>query len=233
MHAKEYKRKLTRVYPDIMPYAATDRQEFVKRSNLKTDSRILDFGGTLPDELPFAIIGIMKPRPQKNAIVIRPALFPFKNSVFNEVVSYHYLDLVSPEMLAYVFPEIARVLKSGSSFSFMITMWSPQNEQQRSILLFNEVLKSTGALYSHDIEKISDQLSTSGFGDITIETVKRDIAIPADFINLHLKMLGSLVRKEKEEGGTIVMTLARKYFKHSKEHGEAMLPALHFTARKQ
>ncbi len=215
-----------------MPYTAHDRQDFIKRSNLKPDARILDFGGTLSDELPSAIFGLVKPRPISNAVLTRPALLPFKNSVFDAAVSYHYLDLMSPEMLAYVFPEIARVLKSGSDFHFMITLWSVQNEQQRSCFMFNEVLRSTGALYSHDMEKISHQLSTSGFGDITVETVKREIAIPGDFINSHLKMLGSLLKKEKEEGGTTIKMLAKQYFIHSKEHGEAMLPALHFTARK-
>ncbi len=215
-----------------MPYAVTDRQEFIKRLNLKPDARIFDFGGTLSDELPSAIFGLIKPRPLKNAIVTRPALLPFKNSVFDAAVSYHYFDLVSPEMFTYVFPELERVLKPGSSFHFMTTLWSVQNEQQRSSLLFNEVLKSAGALYSHDIERISLQLSTSGFGDITVETVKRDIVIPEDFVNSHLKMLGSLLKKEKEEGGTTIKMLARQYFKHSKEHGEAMLPALHFTATK-
>ena len=216
-----------------MPYAAQDRQEFIKRANLRPDARIFDFGGTLSDELPSAVSGLIKQRPLKNAVITRPALFPFKNSVFDAAISYHYLDLVPPDMLPYVFPELARVLKSGSSLHFMITLWIPQNEQQRSNLLFNEVLKNTGALYSHDVEKLSLQLSTSGFGDITMETVKRDISIPEDFINSHLKMLGSLLKKEQEEGGTAIKMLARQYFKHSKEHGEAMLPALQFTARRQ
>jgi SAM-dependent methyltransferase len=216
-----------------MPYAATDRKEFVKRANLRPEARILDFGGTLPDELPSAVFGLIKPRPLINAIITKPALLPIKNSVFDAAVSYHYFDLVSPEMLTYVIPEIARVLKSGSSFSFMITMWSPQNEQQRSNFFFNEVLRSTGALYSHDIEKICMLLSMSGFEDITVETIMRDIEIPGDFISSHLKMLGSLVKKERKEGVSTIKMLTKQYFKHSKEHGEAMLPALHLTARKE
>ena len=44
-----------------MPYAAKDRQEFIQRSNLKLDTKILDLGGMLSDELPSAISGIAKP----------------------------------------------------------------------------------------------------------------------------------------------------------------------------
>ena len=215
-----------------MPYAASDRQEFIKRSNLKTDTRIFDLGGTLSDELPSAISGIAKPRKISNAVLTRPALLPFKNSVFDGALCYHYFDLISQEMLQYVFSEIARVLKKDAVFTFMITFWSPQDEPQRSNLLFNEVLKFTGALFPHDFESVNLQLSNSGFGEITVETVKREIQIPEDFIMSHMKMLGRLIKKEKEAGGTEIMMLARRYFKHAKEHGESMLPALHFTAKK-
>lgn len=45
-------------------------------------------------------------------------------------------------------------------------------------------------------------------------------------------MLGNLVKKEKEQGGALIKTLARQYFNNVKVHGEAMLPAIHFTAKK-
>jgi len=215
-----------------MPYAASDRQEFIKRSDLKTDARIFDLGGTLSDELPSAISGIAKPRKISNAVLTRPALLPFKNSVFDGAICYHYFDLISQEMLTYVFSEIARVLKKDSAFTFMITFWSAQNEPQRSNLLFNEALRFTGALYPHEFESVNLQLSNSGFGEITVETVKREIQIPEDFIKSHVKMLGGLIKKEKEAGGTEIRMLARRYFEHAKEHGESMLPALHFIAKK-
>jgi hypothetical protein len=148
------------------------------------------------------------------------------------VVSYHYFDLISSEILGYAFDETARVLNKNSSFSFIITLWAAANESQRSSLLFNDLLKSTGALFNHDIEDVSRQLSASGFSEITVETVKRDITIPREFVRSHLVMLGSLVKKEKAHGGTVIKTLVKQYFNHVKEHGEAMLPALHFTAKK-
>ncbi len=215
-----------------MPYAAKDRQEFIKRTNLAPDARVLDFGGMLSNELPSAFFGITAPRPLTNAILIKPALLPFKNNVFDTVVSYHYFDLIPSEILGYVFDETARVLNRNSSFSFMITLWAPQNEAQRSNLYFNELLKSTGALFNHDIEEISKQLSSAGFSEITVESIKRDITIPREYVRTHLIMLGNLVKKEKAEGGTGIKALAKKYFAYVKEHGEAMLPALHFNARK-
>ncbi len=215
-----------------MPYAAKDRQEFIKRSNLTPDARVFDFGGMLCNELPSAVSGITIPRQQINAILIKPMLLPFKNSVFDAVVSYHYFDLISSDILGYAFDETARTLNKNSSFSFIITLWAPQNESQRSSLLFNELLKSTGTFFNHDIEEISRMLSASGFSEITVESIKREIPIPKEYVRSHLLMLGNLVKKEKEAGGTGIKTLARKYFANVKEHGEAMLPALHFTAKK-
>lgn len=215
-----------------MPYAAKDRQEFITRLSLKPESRVLDIGGMLSEELPSAVSGIITPRPLTNAVLIKPALLPFKNYVFDTVVSYHYFDLIPSEILGYVFDETARVLNRNSSFSFMTTIWAPQNEAQRSNLYFNELLKSTGALFNHDIEEVSKQLSASGFSEITVESIKRDITIPREYVRTHLIMLGNLVKKEKAEGGTGIKALAKKYFAHVKEHGEAMLPALHFNARK-
>ncbi len=215
-----------------MPYAAKDRQEFIKRSNLNPGAQVLDFGGMLSDELPSAVFGITTPRPLTNAILIKPTLLPFKNSVFDAVVSYHYFDLISSEILGYSFNEAARVLAEKSCFSFMITLWAPRNEPQRSNLFFNELLKSTGAFFNHDIEEISRLLSESGFNEITVESVKREIPIPKEYVRTHLVMLGDLIKKEKAQGGTGIKTLARQYFNHVKIHGEAMLPALHFTAKK-
>lgn len=215
-----------------MPYAATDRQEFIKRANLTPNARVLDFGGMLSDELPSAFFGITTPRPLTNSILIKPALLPFKNSVFDAVVSYHYFDLISSDMLCYVFDEAARVLAKDSSLFFMMLQWAAQNDAQKSSLFFNELLKSTGALFNHEIEEISRQLSASGFREITVEIVKRDIIVPKEYVGAHLKMLGNLVKKEKAQGGTVIRSLAKQYFHHVKEHGEAMLPALHFTAKK-
>jgi len=215
-----------------MPYAAKDRQEFIKRSNFSPDARILDFGGMLSDELPYAVSGITTPRPQTNAILIKPTLLPFKNSIFSAVISYHYFDLISSGMLGFAFDEAARVLAKDSNISFMMLQWAAQNDAQKSSLLFNELLKSTGALFQHEFEDISRQLSSSGFSEITVEIVKRDILIPKEYVRSHLIMLGNLVKKEKARGGTGIKTLAREYFNHVKIHGEAMLPALHFTAKK-
>jgi hypothetical protein len=215
-----------------MPYAANDRQEFIKRINLTLDARILDFGGMLGEELPSAVFGITTKRPMTGAVLIKPTLLPFKNSVFKSVVSYHYFDLMPSDILKFAFDEAARVLDRDSSFSFMITQWAAQNDAQRSSLFFNELLKSTGALFQHDFEEVSRLLSESGFNEITAESVKRDIMIPGDFARSHLLMLGNLVKKEKEQGGELIKTLARQYFKNVKIHGEAMLPAIHFTAKK-
>ncbi|MCG2728012.1 MAG: class I SAM-dependent methyltransferase, partial [Candidatus Methanoperedenaceae archaeon] len=208
------------------------RQEFIKRSNLTPNARVLDFGGMLSDELPSAVFGITAPGPLTNAILIKPTLLPFKNNVFDAVVSYHYFDLISSEILGYAFDETARILNKNSSFSFMITLWAPQNEAQRSSLLFDELLKSTGTFFNHDIEEISRMLSASCFSEITVESVKREIPIPKEYVRSHLLMLGNLVKKEKAEGGAGIKALAKQYFNHVKEHGEAMLPALHFTAKK-
>jgi hypothetical protein len=215
-----------------MPYAAKDRQDFIKRSNLTPNAQVLDFGGMLSDELPSAVFGITTPRPLTNAILIKPTLLPFKNNVFDSMVSYHYFDLISSEILGYAFDETARVLNKNSSFSFIITLWVAANESQRSSLLFNELLKSTGTLFNHDIEEISRMLSASGFSEITVESVKREIPIPKEYVRTHLIMLGNLVKKEKAQGGVGIKTLAKQYFNHVKVHGEAMLPALHFTAKK-
>jgi len=215
-----------------MPYATQDRQEFIKRSNLNPDSRIFDFGGTLSGELPSAISGITSKRPLTNAVLIRPEQLPFKDSSFDAVVSYHYFDLIPSDMLGQVFKEASRVLNKEAVFSFMILLWVPQNEAQKSSLLFNELLKSTGVLCSHEFEDIGSRLSDYGFNEITVETVKREIILPRDFTRSHLIMLGELLKKEKEEGGTGIKKLARQYFEQVNVHGEAMLPAVHFMAKK-
>ncbi|MCZ7401315.1 MAG: hypothetical protein O8C61_03750 [Candidatus Methanoperedens sp.] len=216
----------------IMPYAAKDRQEFIKRSNINPDTRILDIGGMLCGEIPGAVFGIPSKRTLQNAVLIRPLLLPFKSSVFKSVVSYHYFDLVPPEKLDYVFEEAARVLDKDGSFSFMILHWMAFNEAQRSNLLFNEVLKSTGALYQHDIEKISNKLNSLGFNEITVESIKREIPVPIEFFQDHMLMLGNLVKLEKTHGLAGIKALAKQYFHQVKEHGESMLPAIHFIARK-
>ncbi|MBU4140168.1 MAG: methyltransferase domain-containing protein, partial [Euryarchaeota archaeon] len=125
-----------------MPYAAGDRKEFIERSGIDPGSRILDFGGVLYEELPSSVSGITARKQLPNAIVIKPALVPFKDSVFDAVVSYHYFDLIHKDMIGYVFREAARVLKKDSNFSFMLQLWAPQNEAQRSSLFFNELLKA-------------------------------------------------------------------------------------------
>lgn len=215
-----------------MPYAAADRQEFIKRSGIAPDTHILDFGGVLYEEFPCAVSGITARKPLSNAVIMKPALVPFKDAAFDAVVSYHYFDLLPSDLLGYVFKEVARVLKKDSNFSFMVQLWAPQNEAQRSSLFFNELLKASGAIYTHEFTDISRELSDSGFGDITVETIKRDILIPRDFVRSHLMLLGNLVKKEQEEGVAGIKTLAKQYFEQVKEYGEAMLPALHFTAKK-
>ena len=215
-----------------MPYAAKDRQEFIKRSNINPQERILDLGGMLSEELTGTVFGIPSKRPLQNAVLIRPLLLPFKNSVFKSVVSYHYFDLVPPERLDYVFEETARVLEKDGSFSFMILQWMAYNDAQRSNLIFNEVLKSTGALYQHDLEKIGNKLNALGFNEITVESIKREIPVPMEFFHEHMLMLGNLVKLEKTHGMVGIKALAKQYFHQVKEHGEAMLPALHFLAKR-
>ncbi len=215
-----------------MPYAAADRQEFIKRSGIAPGTLILDFGGVLVEELPLAVSGIITKKSLSNAVIMKPALVPFKDAVFDAVVSYHYFDLLPSDLLVYVFKETARVLKKGSIFSFMVQLWAPQNEPQRSSLFFNELLKATGAIYAHGFTDLSRELSDSGFCDITVETIKREIVIPQNFVRSHLMLLGNLVKKEQEEGVAGIKTLAKSYFEQVKVYGEAMLPALHFTAKK-
>jgi hypothetical protein len=215
-----------------MPYAAKDRQEFIKRSNINPGERILDFGGMLSEELPGAVFGIPSKRQLQNAVLIRPLLLPFRNSAFKSVVSYHYFDLVLPEKLDYVFEETARVLDKDGSFSFMILHWMAFNDAQRSNLLFNEVLKSTGALYQHDLERIGKKLNALGFNEITVESIKREIPVPMEFFHEHMLMLGNLVKLEKTHGLAGIKALAKQYFHQVKEHGESMLPAIHFIARR-
>jgi hypothetical protein len=215
-----------------MPYAAKDRQEFIERSNINPGERILDLGGMLSEELPSAVFGIPSKRPLQNAVVIRPLLLPFKSSVFKSVLSYHYFDLLPPEKLDYVFEETARVLEKDGIFSFMILHWMAFNDAQRSNLLFNEVLKNTGALYQHDIEKISNALNALGFNEITVESIKRQIPVPMEFFHDHMLMLGELVKLEKTHGLTGIKALAKQYFHQVKEHGESILPAIHFIAKR-
>ncbi len=215
-----------------MPYAAKDRQEFIKRSDFKPEARVLDIGGALFDELASPVFGITTKRPLKNAVLIKPQHLPFRDSAFDAVISYHYFDLIPFDMLGPVFKEVTRVLNSGSVFSFMILLWVPQNEAQRSSLLFNELLRNSGALYSHEFEDISRQLSSSGFGEITVETIKREIVLPRDFTRSHLLMLGNLVKKDADGGGLGIKAFAKQYFEQVNIHGEAMLPALHFIAKK-
>ncbi len=215
-----------------MPYAAQDRHGFIIRSDITHSTRILDFGGVLAEELPLAISGITVKKGFSNAVLLKPALVPFKDEVFDAVVSYHYFDLIPHDLIGYVFREAARVLKKGSNFSFMVHLWAPQNEAQRSSLLFNDILKITGAIFAHEFTDISRELSDSGFCDITVETIKRDIMIPPDFVRSHIILLGNLVKKETGEGVTGIKSLAKEYFEQVEANGEAMLPALHFTAKK-
>jgi Methyltransferase domain len=215
-----------------MPYAAADRIDFIKRSGIAPGTRILDFGGVLCEELPSAVPCITARKQISNAVIIKPALFPFKDSVFDAVVSYHYFDLIPGDLIGYIFREISRVLKKGLDFSFMVQLWAPQNDAQRSSLFFNEILKSTGAIYAHEFTDINRELSESGFSDITVETIKRNITIPPDFVRSHQILLGNLVKKEQEEGKAGIRQPAKQYFEQVREYGEAMLPALHFTAKK-
>jgi len=215
-----------------MPYAAADRQEFIKRSGIDPGTRVLDFGGVLYEEFPFAVSGITARKQLSNAVIMKPALVPFKDAAFDAIISYHYFDLLPTDLLCYVFKESARVLKKDSNISFMVQLWTPQNEAQRSSLFFNELLKASGAIYNHEYTDISRELSDSGFCEITVETIKRDIFIPRDFIRSHLMLLGNLVKKEQEEGIAGIKTLAKQYFEQVNEYGEAMLPALHFIAKK-
>ncbi|MCE8426207.1 MAG: class I SAM-dependent methyltransferase [Candidatus Methanoperedens sp.] len=195
-------------------------------------SRVLDLGGTLVDELPSAVFGITTKRQIGNPVLLKSWKLPFKDSVFSFVVSYHYFDLIPFDKLGPVFSEIARVLQKDAVFSFMILLWAPQNEAQRSSLFFNELLRNTGALYSHEFEDVTRHLSNSGFSEITVETIKRDIPVPRDYIRSHLLMLSNLVKKDSKEGGSGIRMFAKQYFSQVNVHGEAMLPALHFIARK-
>lgn len=215
-----------------MPYAAKDRLEFIKRSNITPDTRILDIGGMVSEELPAAISGITSKKVILNAVILRPLLLPFKNSMFRSAISYHYFDLVSPDKLGFAFEEISRVLDNDGSFSFMVLNWSANNDAQKSNLIFNEVLKSIGALYQHDVEDISMKLNKSGFTEITVESIKRDILIPKEYVNEHFIMLGNLVKMERTKNGSAISPLAKQYFHYMKKNGEAMLPAMHFMARK-
>ncbi len=170
----------------------------------------------LSEELTNAVFGITSKRVLSNAVLIKPLLLPFKNSVFKSVVSYHYFDLVSSDKLDFLFEETARVLDKDASFSFMIMQWAANNEAQKSNLLFNEVLKSIGALYQHDFEEISIKLNKSGFTEITVESIRRDITVPEKFVNEHLLMLGNLVKIEKTQGREGLKALAKQYFHQSK-----------------
>ncbi len=215
-----------------MPYATRDRQEFIKRSNLRPEIRILEIGGVLSEELNTAVMGVTSKKHINNAILLRPQLLPFKNSVFEAVVSYHYFDLFSSDKLDFIFEEAARVLHNDSSFSFVILWWTPLNEAQKSNLFFNDILKKIGAIFQHDFEEISNKLSASGFREIVIEGINREIYLPPDFVKEHLRMVGELFRIEKGKGRIDLSAIAKQYYHQVKEHGEAMLPAIHFTARK-
>jgi hypothetical protein len=102
-----------------MPYAVEDRQEFIKRSGIAPGTRTLDLGGVLYEEFPSAVSGITARKQLSNAVVMKPALVPFKDAAFDAVVSYHYFDLLPSDLLGYVFKEAARMLKKDSNFSFM------------------------------------------------------------------------------------------------------------------
>jgi len=54
------------------------------------------------EELSNAVSGITSKRFISNAVLLRPTLLPFRNSMFSAVVSYHYFDLVSSEKLGFV-----------------------------------------------------------------------------------------------------------------------------------
>lgn len=215
-----------------MPYTLSDRKNFIDRCGITHNMKVLDFGGLLYEELPFAISGITTKKNHLNAVIIRPQLLPFKDSVFDAIVSYHYPDLISKDDLGFAFEEVARVLTKGSNFSFMITLWAPQNESQRGNLFFNEILIQTGSIFQHGFEEVSQLLSESGFNEITVESIKREITIPPEFTQEHLLMLGNLVKKERAMGETGIKAIAKQYYHQIKNHGEAMMPALHFTARK-
>ena len=51
-----------------MPYVAKDRQDFIARTSLNPESRVLDFGGMLSDELPLAVSGITTLKKAGNAV---------------------------------------------------------------------------------------------------------------------------------------------------------------------
>ncbi|MBE0521306.1 MAG: hypothetical protein IBX39_03445 [Candidatus Methanoperedenaceae archaeon] len=215
-----------------MPYSAKDRQDFIGRIPPNPESLVFDFGGMLSDELPLAVSGITKLKKKSNAVLLSPYYLPFKKSSFDTVLSYHYFDMLPLNWLLISFKETARILKRDSVFSFMTTLWTPQRESQRSTLVFNEILERKGLLFRHELEDLSRILDVAGFGEITVESVKRDITIPGEFGRSHLKILGNILKKEKGRERMEIKTLAGQYLGSVKMHGEAMLPALHITARK-
>lgn len=215
-----------------MPYASKDRLDFIERASLNPESRVFDFGGMLSDELPLAVSGITTLKKVDNAVIVNPYHLPFKNSVFDAVVSYHSFDMLPLNWLLMAFKESARILDRSSVFLFMTTFWVPQNESQRSTLFFNEVLEHRGILYRHNMEDLTRILDVAGFGEITVESVKRDITIPEEFGNNHLRILGKLLKKEKAKERIELKIDAGRYLSHVKMHGEAMLPALQIIARK-
>lgn len=215
-----------------MPYTAKDKLDFIERTPLNPGSRVLDLGGMLSAELPLAVSGITKVKTAGNAVILSPYYLPFRKPGFDAVVSYHYFDIVPLKWLLMVFKETARILNRDSVFSFMTTLWAPQNEPQRSTLLFNEILERRGVMYRHGLEDLTRILDVAGFGEITVESVKRDITIPVEFSRSHLKILGNILKKEKGRERMEIKTLAGQYLALVKMDGEAMLPALHITARK-
>lgn len=213
-----------------MPYAAKDRQEFIKRSC--PGAGVLDIGGMISERIPSSIAGITMPRSIKNAVLLDLEELPFKDSAFDTIVSYHYFDMIPSGKLDNIFREILRVMDTGATLSFMITLWGPQTEPQRTNLFFNELLESTGVLFHHEFEDISKQLSESGFKEITVERIDRDIILPGEYVKSHVATVGKLLKK-KDTRNVEIRGLTKQYVAHVKMHGEAMLPAVHFSARKR
>ena len=224
----------------MSPYAKQDRLEFLERIGISPDARILEIGAdgnflhflegkTEHDCVSLAATASIAKGSkfifsnEKTAVIVSVLDgAPFRDNTFDAVFSYQFLNLVSPEELPGVFSETARVLKKEGRFAFIVRSGTPLEESQKYDLLLAEILGSLDSFWMHEHEFLIKVLRESGFGDITMDVVKRKIQVPERWIKLRIASL-----REKGDSKKI------KDYASRTEYNEGILPALQFVAKKR
>jgi len=234
-----------------MPYAVYDRDAFVTRTGLGPDMKVLNIG---PDHITASQVaksvetavaaavpdagqarGIRSTSNKVAPVVTNYNHQPFKGNCFDIIFSYHAVNYIQPGEVPGLLKEVNRILKENGRFASMVWSLKPTNKAQSSHLMLLGILEKLGMLYLHQFDEISRWLEGSGFEEITMELVSRNIPVPDKWVRTHLKWLER--GTDNYSGNKVTISpdfdkAIEDYKIHVKKHGEELLPSIQFTARR-